>query len=222
MRNKEEQYNKIMSVAKVLFYDQGYKDTFLDQIAKECGITKPLISYYFSSKAALAASIAAEYANDIKNTIAFKIYRHYYHQQRYDLRISTAIEIRMTRCLDLQDDAVYRFNYERFNDKFMEIQNSPPSSVAKYRMHNRRYHLGLSENELQMIPLVASPGQFQIVKAYRQGILDCSEEECLDSCVSLSFRMMHVPDDTISYILKQSKDVIDEIGFELKPYFKVV
>lgn len=53
----KSQKENILQVASRLFYEQGYKKTYLDQIAEICEITKPLISYYFKSKSNLGRSV---------------------------------------------------------------------------------------------------------------------------------------------------------------------
>lgn len=53
--------NKIIEVSTKLFYEQGYKETYLDQIAFFCGITEPLISYYFKIKPTLAKIVSCKF-----------------------------------------------------------------------------------------------------------------------------------------------------------------
>ena len=63
MKNQKE---NILQVATQLFYDQGYKATYLGQIAEKCEITKPLITYYYKSKSQLAGEVADRFVTDLK------------------------------------------------------------------------------------------------------------------------------------------------------------
>src|SRR5512140_2470545 len=41
---------RILKVAERLFHEQGYADTTLSQIARELGVSKPIVYYYFHNK----------------------------------------------------------------------------------------------------------------------------------------------------------------------------
>jgi AcrR family transcriptional regulator len=46
----DEKRERILKVAERLFHEQGYADTTLSQIARELGVSKPFVYYYFHNK----------------------------------------------------------------------------------------------------------------------------------------------------------------------------
>ena len=48
---------KILESASRFFYQYGYSNTNFEQIAEDCGITKPLITYHFGKKSTLAGEV---------------------------------------------------------------------------------------------------------------------------------------------------------------------
>lgn len=56
-REKEERQESILEAAKVLFYQQGFHDTTMAQIAKQAELAKGTLYLYFKSKEELAATI---------------------------------------------------------------------------------------------------------------------------------------------------------------------
>ena len=54
---KRDTKKEILEVAKKLFYENGYTDTYLNMIAKELGMNKQLINYHFGSKENLGIAV---------------------------------------------------------------------------------------------------------------------------------------------------------------------
>ncbi len=54
----DEKRERILKVAERLFHAQGYADTTLAQIARELGVTKPYVYYYFHNKQELFELLA--------------------------------------------------------------------------------------------------------------------------------------------------------------------
>ncbi len=82
---KEKTITNILEVAEKLFYAQGYENTSIAQIAKECGLSKGAMYHHFVSKEAVLNEICLNYykflkekfmpiANNDKLTMSEKIY----------------------------------------------------------------------------------------------------------------------------------------------------
>lgn len=67
MRNKEETYSLIVETAYKMFAENGFDKTSLAMIAKEVGISKPAIYYYFDSKEKLIDFLFEEICKEIVN-----------------------------------------------------------------------------------------------------------------------------------------------------------
>jgi len=52
-REKAERQDDIIAAAETLFFSQGYDDVTMDDIAKELGVNKALLYYYFKDKESL-------------------------------------------------------------------------------------------------------------------------------------------------------------------------
>ena len=212
----------ILDTARILFYDQGYKNTYFDQIAEKCMVSKPLISYHFNSKAALAKEVREEYVSDIKNLVSFKVYKYYFDMQSYDLQVSTAVEIRLTLMMEMLDKNVYRFVSERADDKYDELH--PRHNINKYEMHDRQYKLDINReaDELKMISTSVPAANFAVIRSFMEGEYKCTAEQCLDYCVATCFRLMHIDENRVQEIIEQSKVVISTVKFDIQPYFRIV
>lgn len=218
MKNQKE---IILETATQLFYEQGYKKTYLDQIAKICNITKPLISYHFNSKSNLARVVNDTCLFDFKNKIALKLYTDYFKGKKTDLQVSTAVEIRLYNQLFLSDARAMRFLKEVADDKYEDLFIS--NSVRLYEMHDRRYHLNIHKDidELSMMAIAARAASFSILWAYDRGDFNCSLEDCLDYITRMNFMLMHIDEQRINVILEESKQVLKQVSFEFKPYFQI-
>ncbi len=221
--NKDKtQKSNILLAARKLFYEQGYKNTYLGQIADICGVTKPLISYHFNSKAALANKVAEAYIAENKNHIALKVYEYFFRMQNYDLQVSTAVEIHLTQLAIIQDKNVSRFDSERADDKYDEMYSQ--YNLPLYQIHDRRYKLNINHDidEIAMISKAAPAAAHAVTYAYLKGELKCSLEECLDYVTALHFRLMRIDDERVDEIISKSNEIINTVHFEIAPYFKIL
>lgn len=214
--------NKIIEAATKFFYDQGYTNTYFEQIADECKISSPLISYHFKRKSFLAKAVSDKYTRENKNSIAFKIYKNYYEMQNYDLQLSTFVEIMLTNQLYEEDPNVFRFIKERADAHYEDIQSK--NSVNLYKIHDRHYHLPINNqtDEISMLAYSAGGATLALSLAYFRGDIDCSFEDFNDYATSLHFRLMRIDEGRIEELLKESKQLIKKLNFEFKPYFKII
>lgn len=215
---------RILAVATKLFYDYGYDDTYLEHVADICEITKPLISYHYTSKADLARVVSETYTKENKNVIALKLYKYYYNLKHYDLQVSTAVEMRLINMLTILDQNVNRFYKERINANYDKAFTAKEVAVPFYKIHDRRYKLDIDneKDEITMLTRAARGASMALIFAYNRGEFDCSLEDFIDYLGSINFKMMNVDRTRIKEIIKESKKVIKEIGFTIEPYFKIV
>lgn len=211
----------ILMTAKKLFYEKGYYKTQLSEIADICQITKPLISYHFKSKSALAREVRENYTHENKNKIALKLYNEYFKRKGYDLQISTSIEIRLDDYQFMEDQNVKRFIIEFADAKYEDMFDK--SYYAFYEIHDRRYHLDINRNidEMKMIARGAIGSTLSIKLAYVNNEINCTQEECLDYLNRLQFKFMKTDEKRIDEIILESKKIIKNVGFELGPYFQI-
>ena len=217
----KSQKENILQVASQLFYEQGYKKTYLDQIAEICEITKPLISYYFKSKSNLGRSVGDAFLFDLKNKVSLKLYNDYFKCRRTDLQVGTAVEIRLYHLLFLSDPKAMQFIRELADDKYEDMFSTDGNVL--YKMHQRRYHLDFNEqtDELAMIATAARSSSFSLMWAYDRGEFKCTRDDCLDYIIRLNFVLMHIDNQRIDEIIAESKKVLEVVPFSFKPYFQI-
>jgi TetR/AcrR family transcriptional regulator, mexJK operon transcriptional repressor len=71
--NRQRQVAKILGSARRLFAQDGYDRVSMDRIAAACGLTKPVLYYYFENKrAVLLATLEAHWADQAAVLEAFR------------------------------------------------------------------------------------------------------------------------------------------------------
>jgi AcrR family transcriptional regulator len=70
---KNDRKKEIISAAKKLFALNGYSPTSMDDIARDVGITKASLYYFFESKERIFTDIIEEVAAEIKNYLAAEL-----------------------------------------------------------------------------------------------------------------------------------------------------
>ncbi len=218
-RSTPEMKKRILEAAKKLFYDQGYTDTYLEQIAKDCGISKQLITYHFQTKSNLANEVLKDYLKELKNTIIEKIY---FNLGEYNVRYSTAVDFQLMLRMYRDDAKAYRFYKERLNGNFDDIFSNPTLNL--YKLHNRQYKLNINNDmdEITMITYAAFASNEALITAYFSGKINCTFEQFSDYTTALQFRLMRVDEKEIDKILTESKKIIDKLDYSFGPYFKIL
>ena len=209
----------ILITAAKLFYDNGYNTTSFEEIADKCKITKPLITYHYKTKANLANEVHLYYTKKKKNTITEKIYSHY---ETYDLQVGIAVENRVTLKILKEDPKAYRFYHERVNASFDNIFTESP--IAFFNAYDRRYHpqLDRENDELKIAALSARASVAALIVSYFSGKIDCTFDFFADNVVSIHFKVINLPKDEIDSILVRSREIMDTLNFQVKPYFEVM
>ena len=208
----------ILLIAAKLFYDKGYNATSFEEIADQCNITKPLITYHYKTKANLANEVHLYFTEKRKNKITEKIYKYY---GTYDMQAGIAVESRFGLRILNEDTKAYRFYHERVNASFDNIFTEPNMSL--YNAYDRRYHLQLDRgnDELRIAALSAKASAAALIVSYFSGKLNCSFEFLEKNVASLPFKVIDVPQEQIDLILVRSEDILDTLQFKIIPYFDI-
>ena len=209
----------ILLVAAKLFYDYGYNATSFEEIAKFCDITKPLITYYYGTKANLANEVYLYFTEKRKDIITEKIYKYY---GSYDLQVGIAVENRLMLKILREDQQAYRFYHEHVNANYDNIFTEP--SMSLYNAYDRRYHLELDRgnDELRIAAISSKATASALIVSYFNDKLNCSFEFLENNIASLPFKVLDLHQEQIDTILNQSKEILDTLDFTVIPYFEVV
>lgn len=78
-------YEQILETAYILFAENGFEKTSLSMIAKEVGVTKPAIYYYFSSKEELIKELFKVIVKEINFSRFFSM--HKYNKENFETQL---------------------------------------------------------------------------------------------------------------------------------------
>jgi AcrR family transcriptional regulator len=220
MMNSKQKTNKDMIIehSTRLFYDNGLNNTSFDEIARSCGITKPLITYHFVTKANLAKEVADKITAYINNYVSERVYKCF---DEYDLQYSTAAAIIQMLRLYNEDEKARRFFCDYLNLGF-EVQLTA-NFIRFYKIHERQLHFEVDKSidELTMLSTSALFSTFSLAYAYFTGRLNCSFDDFCDYAVRLNFQFMKVDDNRIYEIMKEGKNILEKLDIKVLPYFRL-
>ena len=206
----------ILEAATKLFYDNGYNKTSCAQIAKEAGLSKASIFYYYPSKIEVANRVYFSYTKNTKEIVTQKMMNHDF---TYNLQLGTAIELCLEMDMYKQDEKAFRFMKEFFDNNFQILYKEPP--VEFYALHRRRYNLPFTDDELKVIAALSSTSSTALMLMYFSGETQLSYDAVLRMRLRSPFEAMGIPNEQIDEILERSLLLRNELNFTIEPYFKI-
>lgn len=210
--------NDIMNAAEKLFYENGYNDTFLDEIANEAGVTKGLITYYFKSKIALANNVNNRVFAKQKNYITQKIYDKY---SEYDPQVGVLVENRIQFKMWTEDKYAGRFWYELLKYDTGDSQERLDQMIRFYKSLFHKLNIQKTSDELRLMALAVSGVTRSIYIAFFEGTFSCSGEEVLKFISSSKFIYLGFTSERIKFLLDESLKIEQQLDVRIKPYFKL-
>lgn len=206
----------IIDASTKLFYENGIENTYLEDIARLCGITKPLISHYYGSKSNLAKEVTKKYYSKIKNNVTEKIYNT---TSPYNLQYSTFVELMMISRLYNEDQNAVRFFCE-YLDLGFGIQFSE-DTMNYYKIHDRKYHLNIDKNshEIELLSTASMFSIFSLTYAFFTGKLHCNFNQFCDYTARIPFNFMNIDEEKIDEIIAGGKELLEKLDFKVLPYF---
>ena len=213
MKNNSKKEQIILESRK-LFYENGFNNTNLKDIAEKCGIKKQSISYYFSSKNHLGLAVYDFISDEMINTFSTKA-------RKIDENILTSVicAASMIGIVDyyLNDKNAFRF-YEEFY--FGSLTN-----IDIVLCESRR-HIYLSEkmNNITIDYIASQYAANGVLYYFIKGQLpQYSTEEFCKYYVTMGLSGMGVAKDKceLNNIYESAKEIYAKIDPIFKPYFVV-
>lgn len=213
---KKEQ---ILMSARKIFYDQGYENAYLEHIAKDCGLSKQLLIYYYPNKAALANALFDQIGLEIKHLIEKKMYLYFGGMD--DLQVGTAVELKLSALMYLRDEKAMRF--QRETAFLVANPSSANTNMTFYEMHAQKYDLDVDpeKDELKMISDIVDVSAAILLSNYSYGMYRCPEDQFLDYMAEMLYTLMKVPKERIAEINRMSNSILELLDFHFKPYFVI-
>lgn len=217
-KSQQDNKDKIIEYATKLFYDFGYSNTSFDKIANFCGVTKPLITYHFKTKANLAKEVVEKYNIDNKNNLEIKLYKSF---DRYDTRTSTVIELIAFTQMYYEDQKAREFFLEYANSGF---ENKFLDNTSYYKIHDRHYRLNINKknDEISMLTIAANFSFASLLYSFFTGKLNCDYLDFLDYTIKIPFKFMNIDMKEIDEIIYKGKKIYEQLDISYMPYFKII
>lgn len=204
---------EILEAAYWLFYDQGYNNTSLEDVARRCGVTKQAVSYHFGSKNGLGKEVAAMISTRVGAN--FEMLAKRYNPQATSEHISAAYLIWFSQAYR-NDEKAFRFFRE-----FILLDENFSDLVAYV---TPAYERDISEKTADML---GSLRQMQMMSAfysgkgllyhYALGNLNCSEELFAQYYFSNYFENFYT-DQELRSLYRKGKEILQGMGENLVTY----
>ncbi len=217
--DKIKKRDRILSVAIRRFYDDGYRNTPIEQIARDAEVTAPLVNYHFGSKDNLAKAAMETILSAIKNKLSEIAYLK---GIPYDLKASTVTDMLTFDQLWHTDQKARSFYVEFLNLGFETC--SMEKIISFYKMHDRQYHLNIdrASGELSMLTMSAIYSYFGLQYSYFCGKLSVgSHEDFIEYVIRTQFRFMRFSEAEIDEIIANGRALHRSLNIRLEPYFEI-
>ena len=208
MKNNEKK-TLIIQEARKLFYDKGYNDTNLKEIAAACGIRKQTVSYYFGAKANLGLAVYDQISDEF---LAFFRERALKEYAQTDKRVIDAASTLWTIDYYKADKKALRF-YEEFIFGTL----TSVDVIAKERERHRAIsYLGEPDE------LVYTGARFAAIGSlyyYCEGKLSVDEDAFGRYYIGLIYSAYIKDEKILDDIYNQAKALCGKLILHWAPYF---
>ncbi|MBF7097058.1 TetR/AcrR family transcriptional regulator [Alkalibacter mobilis] len=213
-----ETKQKIINSSKKLFYQNGYEKTSCKAICDDAGVNVGLIPYYFKNKNRIASIIYTYFLIDVKDMVQKILVEK---NIPYELKYATAVENWVYMSLLLSDDNYKRFYYEICRANVLIDENTRVVEFF-YKLHNNKYRLGFTANEIKLIRVVSSAASMGLVEKYVQGYFDMELDDLIAYKIRVMYKEMDMTKDVVDDIIEKSYKIFKEdINIALKENFRL-
>lgn len=212
----EKKYTRkklIIDTAQRMYYRDGFDETSFDAIAKECNITKPLITYHFGTKTQLGGKIFGKYSKEQANIFFEKAFA--LDTEANYIYIYFAYSLMCVKYY-LADKNAFRFYTQYFSQSFTDIT---PGIEDFYKSAGKLLKTNDKNNILHMQYIGAQYAARGLIYHYVNGEIQCSWEDF--AYYYLSFFNIHRSENkaALDNAIKESFKVLDAVNITLKPDF---
>ena len=207
---------KILESASRFFYQYGYDNTNFEQIAEDCGITKPLITYHFGKKSTLAGDVYQATLGRFTNTFMAKILQ--VMPEANTLAVSVACAATYAEYYR-QDGNACRFYLELMQAVAIEELGD---FEHLYQSANIMLDRNFSEEHVHLIAVSANYALHGLIKHYLMNDIHCSKEEFLGF---FSFAWLSFFDLTMAEteaFAEEAKEVLSLVNIRFEDNFRII
>ncbi len=209
----------ILEEARKLFYNNGYNETSIDQIAKALDISKGLISYHYKTKFDLANAVYDEYRIGFLHEVTKKINKQY---GNLESKYYDAIQLRITFRLYKKDYKARRFYMQIAPELLTQSKEEHYQIIYGPKAHYYYMELDYSKQEDVIMQYASSAAVTAIRLLYLTGGVKSDYEFVEDSCIRTTLLLLKVKSDEIEEIIKVGREITNSLNIKFKPYFIMV
>ncbi len=208
-KKSEIMRQRILDAANQLFYENGYQNTAMRQIAKACEIQQSLLYYYYPNKGELAREILKDFSEQVDEVMTS-----YLTYDQFPLLYIFSFCRLLVKELS-KDPKELRF--------YCEIFDTPnPKRRHMYRIHEAvvRYRPGeiTTEEKAQQAIIMSDSVWSGLINAQNLGLIQMDIDEILDATDLTRFTYLGLTEDAVRNFCSMARGIVSTIpiqGIEL-------
>lgn len=214
MENKKTTKKQdILNIAQQLFYKEGLKNTSFDQIARECGITKPLITYHFGTKSNLAGEIFGKYSNEMMDLFFLKAEKVFPQNKKFD--ILSAFSLKQLHYYR-EDERAFKFYCEFFSSG---VEDYTIGIEDIYNKMNTYVDIDIEPTKRHMIYIGTNYAARGLIYHYVAGNIKCSKEEFEEFYLMNSYLNYGISKETVKTNIIEANKILEKTEIKYLPGF---
>lgn len=211
---------EIKAAAKRMFYENGFEKSSISSILQGISASKSILSYYYSSKAALGMEIYNDFILH-KRQIMNEKYADMFGND--DILCLVMMQRRLMSYICHEDFRVRRFINEIHRNNLYGIMAQQTNPFFSPACINDTLGLNLPETKLALISLAGKAVIDHVEAHANDGTIQPapSYEETADFLAGIYFRLSGVPEDIVQPLVEKSHQRFAQMSFTVKPYFEI-
>lgn len=210
---------KIYECSKCLFYEKGYLNTTIKNIAEDANVNRALISYYFNGKASLAQEIVNEFSKKVIYIIKKET------DQNYNIPIHPllmfVLSTKVFTSFRRLNDNYKRFIKEVAFENIVIIRNLQLDlKVFDYLESNNNIKFNKVEKQIYQNSLTSIVRGLMIV--HSNGEIDCSHEYLAEKQCEMFFKILGIDQGTIDSVIQESRSLFSSTKIMIDKNFEVI
>ena len=213
MEKSKATHARILEAASKLFYENGYSKTSFDQIAAECGITKPLITYHFGAKSALGGEVYSTTLSRFSNLYIIKAQAA---MPDVDVIASSIACTKAYAEYYKQDERARRFYLELLQAASIEeLGDLEHLYQSAHGLMDRSF----GDDRVRMIYVASNYALHGLIKHYLMGEFEGSQDEFLRFFVDVWLGYFEPTVEEKAQLLGEAAAVIERVHVRYGPRF---
>ena len=206
---------KILESASRLFYQYGYQKTNFEQIAEDCGITKPLITYHFGKKSTLAGEVYHLALARFNGAFAEKVLQ--VMPEANVLALAMACAVSFVEYFH-NDENACRFYLELM--QFVSIEELGDLEHL-YQSANTLLDTNFSKERVYRIYVASKYALHGLIKHYLLNKIECSEEEFMRFFSFAWLSLFEVSTDISEKYASLAESILSCVTVHHEKYFRI-